>query len=381
MQIELVIERQSVNKLNKTKIDLDVHSISNSAEGRANCPGVTGKASKVEGPKEVVNDKGQNRYEYRFTVVVEKKNFRSEAAASKCLLNAKKHITRSAEGREWIVKGDTTEAAEATAIAESRVPFRLPELTPEVMQTEFAGIYERDAHIRMIHASMYTAVETKFDERNHTLLYGEPAAAKTMLFERFKEWYEREDGTERVALINATTLTKSGLENWILDRAKMGVLQEVLWFDELEKGKPEDFHCLLNIMDGTGEIARLNSKIGKQSASAKILVWGVCNNEQKIRSWESGALWSRFNKKYPCVRPSRELMLEIALGKIADRQARGLKANTKWAYAAVNYAFDVEKDNDPRFVLSMLDGRDGLLDGSYFKDIEAIKKAASRKVV
>ncbi len=34
------------------------------------------------------------------------------------------------------------------------------------------------------------------------------------------------------------------------------------------------------------------------------------------------------------------------------------------------------KTNDPRTIAAMLDGEDGLLDGSYFKDIEAIDDAA-----
>ncbi len=371
MHVDLVLERISSNKLNDKKLEEQVKEISTAADKRQQSNGVQGKHSKVDGPTE-----RPDGYFYTFKVRLVKENFRSEAAANKCLEHAKRFVLRAAENRQWKVAGDAAEVAERKIIAENRGILKLSDLTDEVMTEYFSDIYERDAHVRLIHRGVQAAIKSNFEERNHTLLYGQPAAAKTILFKRLKDWYESPSpDIERVALINSVTLSKAGLETWLLEKATDGLLPEIICFDEIEKFNMENLSCLLAVMDEQAKISRTNAKIGKKEAVTKVIVWATCNDINKLQEFNRGALFSRFVKRYPCVRPSRELMIEIMIKKLEKRQERGQVINPKWAKAAVDYAFDKMLTNDPRTIQGMLDGEDALLDGSYFKDLEAIQAA------
>jgi hypothetical protein len=56
-------------------------------------------------------------------------------------------------------------------------PFDPPPLTAEVLRTHFRGIYERDAHIRLIHDSVRAFARTLKLARGHVLLKGKPGGA------------------------------------------------------------------------------------------------------------------------------------------------------------------------------------------------------------
>lgn len=371
MQVDLVIERVSVNKLNEKKLEEQAEEIATAADKRQQSNGVVGKRTKIHGPEQ-----RPDGYFYRFKVRLLKENFRSEVAAQKCLDAAKKFVTRVAENRQWKVVGDAADVAEKKVIAENRGSFEVGEINDDVMGEFFDGIYERNAHIRMIHRGVQAAIKSDFNERNHVLLYGQPAAAKTILFKRLKNWYESSNPEiERVAMINSVTMSKAGLESWLLEKAKDGLLPEILCFDEIEKFNMDNLSCLLAVMDEQAMISRTNARIGKVEASAKIVIWATCNDLGKLKEFNKGALFSRFIKRFACVRPSRELMLEIMLKKLEKRKERGQEVNDLWAKAAVDYAFDTMKTNDPRTIAGLLDGEDALLDGSYFKDLEDIRNA------
>src|SRR5687767_5633037 len=98
--------------------------------------------SAVEGPTE-----HKDGYHYTFKVKLEKKKFRSEASAAKCLEHARRFIVRAAEARHWKVIGEVNEVEERKEILENRPPFKVGELNKQVMQEYFDGIYERDAHL------------------------------------------------------------------------------------------------------------------------------------------------------------------------------------------------------------------------------------------
>lgn len=371
--IELFIERYTQNRIGKDGVKKQSDEIAACMKNRAQAAGVVGEVYELSGPNEV--EDGENKYYYSFKLFLKKEKYRSEPAALKCLENAKRFVQRACEARGWKVKGDSREEIEKKAAAELRTPLQWTPFSKEIEECYFGGIYERNAHIRLIHASTKTYLESGGDERNHTLLYGDPAACKSVLFERFKKWYD--DDCERVLRINATSASKAGLENFFLEKTKEGLLPEIIWFDEIEKFANEtDLSCLLGIMDGQGKIAKLNAKIGRQEENIRVLIWGTCNNIEKLQRWNAGALWSRFTKKLPCVRPSKDLMLKILLDKIDNRRKRGRKASDKWAEIAVNYGFDVAKTNDPRTILGYLDGGEELEDGTYFKYMEEIEKAA-----
>lgn len=370
IQVELKFERVTTNKLNEDKLSEISKEIARAYENRGGTNGITTMVSKKIVPVEIPDG-----YKYSFVVAVTREKYRSENAAKKSIELAVKYITRAAEVRQWKILGENKDVEEKRVAAEYRKSMTVEVLDVKAMKKYFGDIYERDSHIRLIHASVQTAVETKFNERNHLLLYGKPAAAKTVLFRRLKDWYESSDKVERVWNINSTTLSKAGLETLILDKAESGLLPEIMFFDEIEKCKMEDLSCLLGIMDEQATISRTNSKIGQRSATAKCLIWATCNDIEKLKEFNRGALFSRFTKALPCVRPCKELMLEIMLKRLEGREKQGIIVNKAWAKAAVDYAFDIQKCNDPRKIASLLDGRDGLLNGSYFKDLQAIEDA------
>lgn len=371
MEMELVVERISQNKLNDKKLAEQVKDITEAANKKQQSQGVLGKHSKVEGPTE-----RPDGYLYSFTVTLVKDNYRSETAAQKCIEHGKRFVQRRAEAHGWKLIGNAEDIEEQKLATATRGKLALSELSDKVIKEHFDGIYERDAHIRLIHRGVQAAIKSNFEERNHTLLYGQPAAAKTVLFKRLKDWYESPNPeVERVAMINSVTLSKAGLETWLLDKAQCGLLPEVICFDEIEKFNMENLNCLLGIMDDQAKISRTNAKIGKVEASAKVIIWATCNDLDKLKEFNKGALFSRFVKRFACVRPSRELMLEIMLNKLEKRRLNGQKINPKWAKVAVDYAFDVYCTNDPRWIASLLDGEDSLLDGTYFADLEAIRDA------
>ncbi|MFQ3578629.1 MAG: AAA family ATPase [Bacteroidales bacterium] len=369
---ELHIYRTTKKSINNEKLVKQVESITDAPLKRANCPKV-----EVKRLNECLNHLERK---YSFDLVLRKAVTRSETAAIKALENAKKHVFRLAEGYGWNCV-DKSQQEQIKDFIENNSTFTVPDLTEDILSKYFGDVYERDAHIRLIHRSVQTALKTNFEERSHTLLYGEPASAKTVLFRRFKEFYEEGGEVERVAIIQSTNISKAGLEQYILDKAKDGILPPILFFDEIEKFKLENMECLLSIMDDSGTISRINAKIGRQQAPAKCLIWATCNDLDKLKSFNSGALWSRFTKTLPCVRPSRDLMYNILLIKLKKREEMGCRVDYRWADAALNYAYSNMRTNDPRKIIGLLEGEDGLLDGSYFRDLEQIEAAYRQSLI
>jgi hypothetical protein len=102
-------------------------------------------------------------------------------------------------------------------------------------------------------------------------------------------------------------------------------------------------------------------------------VWATCNDENFIRHWRGGAIWSRFSKVLHCSRPSRQLMRRILLDTVER-----MDGDPDWAELALQFAYDVMPSvvgramEDPREIKGLLDGRDRLLNFSYQNDLLAI---------
>ena len=373
LNAKFLLSKTSVNKLNETTLKKHINEVVNCTVNRAVAKDVKCAAENI------TTTPTKGGYNYSFELAVGRAVQRSEITAQKTMEAAKKLIMRAAEMRGWSCR-DAADVEQAKAVAFDRTNFVVKELTPELLNETFRGIYSREAHIRVIHDAVVNAVQTKFEERDHVLLYGPPAVCKSMLFKRFKKFYENGEDIERVAMINSVTLSKAGLETWILDRAKDKILPEILCFDEIEKFNMDNLQCLLQLMDDQGVISRTNAKIGRQTADAKVLIWATCNDEVKLREFNSGSLWSRFTKRLGCGRPTRDEMSMILTEQIKNRIENGENAKIEWVSAAINYAFDKMKTNDPREIKGLLSGRDRLLDSSYFKDLEKINKSYTDSV-
>jgi hypothetical protein len=81
----------------------------------------------------------------------------------------------------------------------------------------------------------------------------------------------------------------------------------------------------------------------------------------------------RLTHKLECVRPGRELMRQILLREIKERQG-----NPAWAHPALTLGYDELRTDDPREIIGLLDGGDRLLTGEYQEDYRAIRQAAKR---
>jgi hypothetical protein len=194
--------------------------------------------------------------------------------------------------------------------------------------------------------------------------------------ERFKAWYEAGSKVERVSFVDCTTMTKAGVERWILDMAETDTLPEVVVLDEIEKVEDKkNLLTLLSIMSG-GVVARLNARIGNMRRSARFVVVGICNNENQIKDWNAGALWSRFGgNKLPCVRPSRELCLKI-LNEMVTKIPGG---DLLWAGKALEFGWDELGQRDIREIKDHLCGMDRLLTDEWQNDRRKMLKAKANE--
>jgi hypothetical protein len=322
-------------------------------------------------PVRVMQDE-QERWRYSAKIILVKDEYRSEAAGLEALNAAEIAVRKNCEAVGWRVLGDAADIAQQEAAAAERVPLVLPELTNRTIKNEFSGIYRRESHIHLIHDCARLAVDTQFVEREHTLLWGEPAAAKTVLFIRLKNFYEKHCPGEHVAMVDATSVTKAGLENWIIGKAKMGTLPPFICLEEIEKYQPENLLCLLSIMDTRGEIRKMNAKIGDVMKKTPVVIWATCNDIEALRNFHKGALLSRFTNQMECVRPPREDQVKICLDKIAEWRKMGVEMDDRCAQVAVDYAYDVMATDDPRAIKRLLSGRNGLLDGTMFARMNEI---------
>lgn len=234
---------------------------------------------------------------------------------------------------------------------------------PEEIQPFFGHIYDRDAQIRIIHNSLKAAQASGFEQRNHMLLWGKPGCGKTETIVSF----EKMVGSHNVIKLDATMTTKAGAENLLLE---LDVIPPILLIEELEKCNPLNLPWLLGILDQRGEIIKTNARIGSQRKLAKCLCISTVNNLHELTNMMSGALASRFQHKIYFPRPNREI-----LEKILMREINKVKGSQAWIKPVLDYVLDIEKVNDPRRAISLLDGRDKWLTNEYKNDLMAVRNA------
>lgn len=381
MHWDVLLERRTQNRLNEDVTKKKLRHIAAAAE-RNKAFNFRARVSKWSEPVEILGEDQQPQYLYRMKIRLEKVNVRSTDAANKQYERILGVATKSANRHQWQVvdgsyspgveEGSEKEALEP--IVEPRPVFQLPDLTEDAILRHFSGVYERDAHIRLVHDSMKTYSKTGGATRSHILLHGLPAGCKTTLFKRFKSFYEEGSEVERVVMVDGPTMSKAGLENWLLDLAESGLLPEVVIIEEIEKQNMDNLLTLLSLM-GSGYISKMNARVGKREALANCAIWATCNDSSLLKGFRNGALWSRFTHKLHCKRPGRDLMLKILL-----RQVDELGGKHEWADKAIEFAYETIPSifskpwDDPREIIGLLDGGDRLLDKSYQKDkLEVIK--------
>jgi hypothetical protein len=371
----VIVRKFSQNKLNEDQMRVQLKYIAEAAQRNRSYGFKAGIQRKpieaIELPEDHTVDGVATGFKYEYQARINMRNMkaRTDDVAQKYFEAALKQVKSAASTKQWEVLGEQRELDAAVMEAE-RPPFILPELTEERVAKYFGSIYDRDPHIRLIYDSARTHVESDGSFRTHVLLYGPAASAKTSLLMGFKDMFE-EDGQERVLQIDATTSSKAGFETMLLNRAIAGLLPEFIYIEEIEKQMkkvPAVFNALLSIMDSRGMISRNNARIGHVQRKTPITVWATSNDEYFIKHYDSGAIWSRFQRRLRCETPSRELLTLIVKDKIADYPGGKLE----WVDPAVALGWDVLGTHDPREVIAIaLDGKDRLLDGSFQEDVLA----------
>lgn len=367
---EIRLQRKTKNRLNTEITQRKLRQISKIVEQNASL-GFEGQVAKLREPERTIEDH-EEVYVYNARITLQ------SAVATEDSFNRyiSETLKKTAESEGWHISSTLAHADFNQNLTQpphqpgsSREPFIIPELSDSAIAHHFRGIYEREPHARMIHKSMAAYVESNGERRSHILLEGPPACCKTILFSRFKEFYEQEgDGVERVAFVDGPTMSKAGLENWILQMVLADNLPEVICIEEIEKQNMDNLLTLLSIM-GSGYIMRTNARIGRVKEIAKCLVWATCNDKQLLRRFRDGALWSRFTHKLHCGRPSRELMRRILSDEVSK-----IGGDMRWVDAIDSFCYDEiaqitgQQILDPREILGFLDGQDSLLDGTYQED-------------
>lgn len=239
----------------------------------------------------------------------------------------------------------------------------------------FKGIYGRAKHIRIIASSIKRMIVTKGEKRNHILLYGLPGCAKSHILMGWMKIL----GSGGYFTINANSATKPGIEKMFLTRFKETGVPPICFIEEIEKTAESVLSVWLSVLDDRAEVRKINF-VNQEKTEAKVLSIATANDKILFdrlhggRPGFPGALSSRFTKQLYLPRPDKDILRRILL---RDVQLYGGKAS--WVEPCLDIAQELGT-NDPRIVLSLLDGQDRLLDNSYKDDIVGVFKAEENDV-
>lgn len=378
-------ERLSVNRLQPEKVIQALKTIARVAQRNSKLA-FKGKLISVSRPKLKLSPSGDEGFLYRGQIELVTTN-EDIHKAEKDYEYVVRQLNRKAETKDWkIVEYDNIKQKEILGAGPIVIErnFKPPALTLDVYDKFFSGIYEREAHIRWIHDVLANFIETNC-KPGHILLYGDVSAAKTTLLERIKGWYEAnsESDSEIISILDGPQCTKAGFENWLIDNYQAGTMPYAVIIEEIEKQNLDNFLPLLSVMESC-RLRKLNAKT-QFDQEIRLCVLATCNDEQKIMGHKKGALWSRFNNKIPCDKPSRDIVRKVLLDKVNERGGK-----VEWTDAILKFVYDEYPKvmggsfyghGDLREILGLLDRRDNLLDGTAQRDILSIMKKKKRSSV
>lgn len=228
----------------------------------------------------------------------------------------------------------------------------------------FNGIYDRNAQIRSVLSSVKSFLESGGQRRNHVLLWGLPACAKTQILNSVADLL----GKDAIVRLDGPSTTSAGIyKTYFKELADIPEPPFVI-FEEAEKTSEESLRVWLGALDDRGELRKVNAR-EMTSRNIKILCLATVNDKDEFDKLmggtanKPGALSSRFVHQLNCPRPDRKV-----LKMILERDVMANGGNLKWIEPALQLAEAIET-NDPRKVLGFLDGGKRLLDGTYQKDI------------
>ena len=328
---------------------------------------------KARKAKLMLNNGAVNRPDYRYVAAINlirrgQRSFDETVADKQSDIIAERILNRLAGWQQYqsdsfghLNQLSSNGRAAVAATLEEVAPLVLPSTPGELLalpgnhSSFFDHIYNREAQIREVLASIATARETGGEIRNHILLYGPPGCGKTEIC--LSIW--KMLGDLAVKRLDATATTKAGAEKLLLE---MDAIPPIVILEEAEKVNEANLPWLLGILDDRGEIIKTNARVGSVSRPAKCLVIATVNNIQKFRAFHEGALCNRFSVPLYCPMPDRAL-----LRRILEREVVRIPGgDPAWIDPALDFALEVEKTYQARRIKAiMTNGRDRLLDGSY----------------
>jgi hypothetical protein len=382
MKWTLTLEKTQDNSLNTDIAGKHLKQIVKSAE-RNQTFGFKGRKGRISEP-ELISHGGTLKKRYTCKIQLEENKARSPDVAEERYEKVKDVVLKCAASKGWSLVDADNPANPYQPMQEKdellaelgldgdrpleRSPFCPRDIDDEVMQETFFDVYEREAHLRILNDAVQTYYVTSGEIRAHTILYGLPGGCKSSLLERLKKVYD--DSLERVKIMDASTMTKAGLEKMLLEKAQDGLLPEILVFEEIEKVDNKDnLKCLGSVM-ASGYLQRTNARIGNVQVPVKCLVLATCNDEQTLKNFMQGYIWDRFTNQLECTLPGREVMKQILLDKIKLIP----HGNPIWADKALELAAQMGVVS-PRKMIGYLAGRRRLETGEYQRDIMSIHKS------
>lgn len=257
----------------------------------------------------------------------------------------------------------------AITLEELEIPEVLISGTDEEIEVHpcFQGIYGRTSHIRVIASSMKSFKESNGARRNHIVMHGLPACAKSKIMHGFMEMLGGV-GSGAFIIFNADSTTKAGIETMFINRMRDTGIPPFVFIEELEKTIEAVSTIWLGVLDERREIRKINYR-QQDVVHTNILCTATVNDKIAFdrmmggRPGKPGALSSRFVKQLYVPRPDKEIMRRILR---RDIEMNG--GNVDWIDPAIKLSEDI-KTNDPRMILGFLDGQDRLLTGEYQNDI------------
>jgi hypothetical protein len=232
------------------------------------------------------------------------------------------------------------------------------------LRRRFPGIFDREPQIRTMLSAVQSFLNTDGKRRNHVLLWGLPACAKTQILLNLAELL----GPGAVIRLDATSTTQAGIYKLFLDDLKDSIVPPFVVIEEIEKCHEDALRVWLGALDDRGELRKVNFRMN-ENRKVRVLTLATANDKtifDKLMGGTDkrpGALSSRFVNQLHCPRPN-----EKVLRKILERDIDSYGGHTDWIDPALDLARALKTD-DPRKVLSFLDGGDRLLNGMYQYDI------------
>ncbi len=240
----------------------------------------------------------------------------------------------------------------------------------------FRHIFERDAQIRIALSSIKSFLETNGERRNHILLYGLPACAKTEICNAITRLVSE----AAVVRLDGTSTTPAGIYKTYFENFADLPEPPFVVLEECEKTSEESLRVWLGVLDYRGELRKVNYREQAQR-TLKVLCIATANDKEEFdllmggTAKKPGALSSRFVHQVECQRPNEKVLRMILERDIVEKGGK-----MQWVDAVIELAKATRTD-DPRKVLAYLDGGDRLETGEYQADILAVYKVPKPELI